>query len=157
MPRRIAQACVDEAEEKFPLESGGTFMGWWADGETAVITAMIGPGPEAHHGRHSFQPDEAWQLERIAHHYAQSGRRETYLGDWHSHPDARSGNLSWIDRRVLRRVITTPSARCPAPLMVVFWGHVDEWKVSAWRAKLQPRPLIWDRLVLEPAAMKYSV
>lgn len=156
MPRHIAQACVDEAAAKFPLESGGTFMGWWADSQTAVISGMIGPGPDAHHGRHSFQPDQSWQLEQIAHHYAASGRRETYLGDWHSHPEASGGSLSWTDRRVLRRVIATPPARCPTPLMIVFWGAVDEWEVAGWRARLRSRRFLWDRLLLEPASIKYS-
>lgn len=156
MPQYMAQACVDEADDKFPLESGGTFMGWWADPDTAVITAMIGPGPNAHHGRHSFQPDEAWQLKQIALHYEASGRRQTYVGDWHSHPGASGGSLSWIDRRVLRRIITTPSARCPTPLMIVFWGRAEEWQVDAWWAQLRSRPVIWDRLALEQAAIKYS-
>lgn len=157
MPQNIIQACLDEASDKFPLETGGTFMGWWADGDTAAITAMIGPGPDAYRGPHSFQPDEAWQLDQIARHYAASGRRETYLGDWHSHPGAPAGNLSWIDRRVLRRVITTPSARCPTPLTIIVWGHPDDWKLTAWRAYLRPRPLLWDRLVLKQVSMKNSI
>lgn len=149
------QACLAEAADKFPLESGGTFMGWWADSGTAVITGMIGPGPDAHHGRHSFQPDQAWQLAQIADHYAASGRRETYLGDWHSHPGASGGNLSWTDRRVLRRIIETPAARCPTPLMIVYWGEIDNWEVTAWHARLQPRRVIWDKLLPETASLQF--
>lgn len=156
IPQNVVQACFEEASDKFPLETGGTFMGWWADADTAVITAVVGPGPNAHHGRHSFQPDEAWQLDQIARHYAASGRRETYLGDWHSHPDISRGTLSWIDRRVLRRVITTPSARCPSPLMAIVWGQSDDWQLTVWRARLRPRPLLWDRLVLEQASVKFA-
>lgn len=156
MPRHIERACLTEASDNCPLETGGTFMGWWADADTAVISAMIGPGPNAYHGRHSFQPDEAWQLDQIADHYAASGRRETYLGDWHSHPGASGGTLSWIDRRVLRRVITTPSARCPMPLMIVVWGCSDDWQLTAWRGHLRSRPLLWDRLMLEQASMKFA-
>lgn len=152
----VLQACFDEASDKFPLETGGTFMGWCADADTTVITAMIGPGPNAHHSGHSFQPDEAWQLDQIADHYAASARRETYLGDWHSHPEASSGTLSWTDRRVLRRVITTPSARCPTPLMIVLWGQSDDWQLTAWRAHLRSRPLLWDSLVLEHVSMAFA-
>ena len=88
MPRTVKQACNDEASEMFPLETGGTYMGWWSYACTAVITTEIGPGPNASHGRHHFQPDQEWQLEQIARHYVASGRRETYLGDWHSLEDS---------------------------------------------------------------------
>src|SRR3546814_726210 len=94
------------------------------------------------------------QLDQIARHYAASGRRTTYLGDWHSHPGASGGTLSWVDRRVLRLVIATPSARCPRPLMMIIWGSTDEWQLTAWRARLRSRPLLWDRLVLEQATIK---
>ncbi len=157
MPEAMRQVCVDEASHTIPLETGGTFMGWWADSGTAVIRAAIGPGPNASHGRHHFQPDQDWQLDQIARHYEASGRRETYLGDWHSHPNASGGALSWTDRRVLRRVINTPSARCPTPLMIIFWGNPDGWQIATWRARLHFRPILWDRLILEQAAMKLAV
>lgn len=98
LARNVLEAATREADEKFPLESGGTFMGWWADAKTAVVTAMIGPGPDASHGQSHFQPDQAWQLDQIAQHYHASGRREIYLGDWHSHPNVlRNAQLdrSW--------------------------------------------------------------
>ncbi len=149
IPVRILDACQSEAADKFSLETGGTYMGLWADAHTAVVTAMVGPGPNAHHERHAFQPDQAWQLDEIGRHYAASGRRETYLGDWHSHPHASVGKLSWTDRRVLRQVITTPAARCPTPLMAVFWGGPSDWQLTVWKAHLRSRPILWDRLVLE--------
>lgn len=153
MSRSIAETCTEEASHKFPLETGGTFMGWWANRDTAVITGMIGAGPRAHHGQNSFQPDETWQLDQIARHYYNSGRRETYLGDWHSHPNASSGTLSWIDRRVLRRIIRTTSARCPNPLMIVIWGEDENWNVNTWCAWLRPRPFLWDELVVQHAML----
>ena len=135
----------------FPLETGGTFMGWWANTTTAVITAIIGPGPNAIHGRHHFQPDQGWQLNQIAQHYEVSGRRETYLGDWHSHPSRTGRTLSWADRRVLRLIISTPSARCPIPLMAVLWGPPDDWQTTMWYARLHWRHFLWDRLVVSEA------
>lgn len=156
IPQGIIRACFDEASSKFPFETGGTFMGWWADSHTVVITGVIGAGPKAHHGRYAFQPDEMWQLDQIARHYEDSGRRETYLGDWHSHPNASSGSLSWTDRHVLRRVITTPSARCPSPLMTVVWAQPDDWQFTAWCARLQPRLVLWSHLMVTQAAVKVS-
>lgn len=154
LPQNVRDACLAEATDKFPYESGGTFMGWWADAQTAVVTAMIGPGPNAHHDRHAFQPDQAWQLDKIARHYAASGRRDTYLGDWHSHPQASSGTLSWTDRGVLRRVIKTPAARCTRPLMAVFWGEPPDWHLDIWQGELNARKFLWDRLVVAPLSVK---
>jgi len=154
MPREVAGACIDEATRLFPVETGGTFMGWWTNAGTAVITAMIGPGPRATHGRHHFQPDQEWQLEQIAQHYEKSGRRETYLGDWHSHPNRLRNTLSRVDRRVLQQIINTPSARCSTPLMAVLWGRSNDWQVSMWNAKIDQRRILWDRLVLKEATLR---
>lgn len=136
-----------EADAAFPMETGGTFMGWWADPATAVVSALVDAGPGAQHGATHFQPDQEWQLQEIARRYEASGRRETYLGDWHSHPRARSGTLSFIDRGVLRRIIGAPAARCPNPLMMILWGE-QSWQMTCWRASLR-RGLLWRRLAAE--------
>ncbi|MER9191027.1 Mov34/MPN/PAD-1 family protein [Mesorhizobium australicum] len=154
LPNTLIQGCADEADTKFPLETGGTFMGWWLSPDTAVVAAMIGPGPGALHERFRFQPDQQWQVEQIAAHYESSGRRETYLGDWHSHPGAPSGALSWTDRGVLRRVIATPEARCALPLMMILWGSSGTWQLTAWRAQTMPRVVLWDKLHLDPVQIR---
>lgn len=148
LPESVWATCLLEADGKYPLETGGTFMGWWSPVGEAVITAMIGPGPDALHERYRFQPDQEWQLDEIARHYERSGRRETYLGDWHSHPDSTAASLSGLDHSVLRRVIRTPEARCSSPLMMILWGSSGNWKANAWRAQLTPRLLLWERLQL---------
>lgn len=148
MSKSVLKTCLDEADREYPMESGGTFMGWWADEETVVISTVIGPGPKAVRGPFSFQPDQNWQLEKIAEHYAASGRKETYLGDWHSHPNAVDGQLSWRDRTVLRRIIQSASARCPAPIMLIVWGNPERHNISAWAARFEARRLLWDQLVV---------
>ncbi|WP_301005012.1 hypothetical protein [Mesorhizobium sp.] len=35
-----------EADIWFDLETGGTFMGYWAENNVAVVTAMIQPAPK---------------------------------------------------------------------------------------------------------------
>lgn len=156
MSQGLMQTCMDEAVRSFPLETGGTFMGWWADTTTAVINAVIGPGPEASHGRHHFEPDQKWQIAKIAKHYEASGRLETYLGDWHSHPGASNAMLSWTDRRVLRRIINTPTARCSTPLMAVFFGEPDDWEMVMWNSQLRRRSFLWDQLIMTKAAIKLA-
>ena len=147
MPHEAFDRCIADASAKFPFETGGTFLGWWADASTVVVSAVIGPGPDAEYGRHHFEPDQLWQLERIAEHYEKSGRRETYLGDWHSHPSGMDGKLSWQDRMVMRRIAKTSSARCPSPIMVIVWGKPPDFRITAWNAFLRPRKIILERLI----------
>lgn len=139
LPSHILDACREEAERYYPVESGGTFMGYTHD-DYAVVEALIPAGPRAKRGRYGFAPDQAWQLAEIARCYEQFGRKTTYLGDWHSHPNARSGDLSGKDKSVLKRVIETPHARCSRPLMAILWGTpASSWSLSAWSASLLPR------------------
>jgi integrative and conjugative element protein (TIGR02256 family) len=138
-----------EADLAFPRESGGVFMGYWSDDATAVITALIGPGPNARHEKRSFAPDQDWQLEEIARHYRETGRRETYLGDWHSHPNSASGDLSRTDRRVLRRVAKCPRARAPTPLMAILHGRDGTWQLAMWRATLRRTHWPWRTLAIQ--------
>lgn len=156
LPEEVAAACRAEASRTFPFESGGTFMGYNADDDTVVITALIGPGPNASHGRFHFEPDQQWQLGEIAHLYAQSGRRETYVGDWHSHPNARSGDVSDVDRRVLKAIIKTPAARCRQPLMALLYGDSARWQLDMWRARLVRRALLASCVIVDEAVVRYA-
>lgn len=150
----VLDACVADASSAYPLETGGTFMGWWADPRTAVIATMIGGGPSADRGRNWFEPDQDWQLERIAERYQASGRRETYLGDWHSHPGATSGALSCVDRAVLRRVMGSSGARCARPLMLVLFGGASRWDVVAWCAYRRRGAFLSRCLVVRPVSLR---
>src|SRR5689334_17122746 len=98
----LYEQCTAAAARFQALETGGALMGYWHGTDTAVITAIIEAGPGALHERYNFEPDQQWQVEQIARHYSASGRRETYIGDWHTHPAANTGGLSRTDRGVLR-------------------------------------------------------
>src|SRR5664279_5393472 len=76
------------ADEFYPLEVGGVLIGYHYGG-TVEIAHAIGPGPGASHGRFRFEPDSEWQFEQISLLYEVSGRRLSYLGDWHTHPRGR--------------------------------------------------------------------
>lgn len=139
--------CETEANLHYPQETGGALMGYWLQ-DTVVITAAIGPGPEARRTRYSYEPDHEWQNAHIAQLYRESGRRETYLGDWHTHPNAESGRLSPVDRKVLRTLINSAAARVPQPLMGIMYGRPGEWSLAVWKGSLKPR-LLWPRLLIE--------
>jgi integrative and conjugative element protein (TIGR02256 family) len=123
--------------------------GYWSH-KGVVISAVTGPGPNARHARRHFDADHMWQAAAIADYYEKSGRRETYLGDWHSHPGAMNPNLSPLDRLAVRKIINSPAARAPTPLMGIIYGAPDENRgVGIWRGRLQRRSILWPRLVLD--------
>jgi integrative and conjugative element protein (TIGR02256 family) len=142
-----------EAERRFPRETGGILVGF-ADETTAeiMVTAVVGPGPSARHGRWTFLPDHRYHEREVARLYNESGRIWTYLGDWHSHPTG-SLALSLTDRRTLGRIARSKDARVARPIMIVIAGGsptagrgsigdcvmpLGPWQVGAWRVDRTP-------------------
>jgi len=126
-----------EATRAAPRETGGVLIGYWADGgEEAVVTTVIGPGPNAAHELESFRPDYDFQEAEIARLYRQSPSSNAYLGDWHTHPDAPDGRLSVKDRRTLWRIATFKEARAERPLMAVLHGGDPAWDLTIWQGRM---------------------
>jgi integrative and conjugative element protein (TIGR02256 family) len=121
---------VEEARHCLPNETGGAFMGYWADRSTVVITDVIGPGPNAEHSRHSFYPDAEYHDREIERIYSASDRLHTYLGDWHTHPNG-SARTSRKDRKTLSAIASDPGARAPRPIMAILAGNKD-WRLVIW-------------------------
>jgi len=126
-----------EAAERFPNETGGVLMGYRGEGGDLVVTAVLGPGPDAIHRPTSLVPDHVFHEEEIARLYEASGRRHQYLGDWHSHPGG-SCALSRTDRRTLHRIARTPEARVPEPLMLVMGGGISTWRLCVHQVRRGP-------------------
>lgn len=154
LPRTALDQMRADADAWYAKETGGTFMGYWAARDTAVVTAIIPAGPHASHERNSFLPDQAWQQAEIARHYENSGRLDTYLGDWHTHPDEDSGRLSWKDKACLKTIIKTPAARNPKPIMVLMCGTPDDWALYSWVGHLQTRFVLFETLREEEARLQ---
>ena len=87
-----------------------------------VITKSIGPGMNALHGRSKFRRDNDYQESAIADHFYQERGTETYLGDWHSHPNATSGELSFMDRLTLKKIANFDAARVQISIMAILYG-----------------------------------
>ena len=138
--------CIGEVCATFPKESGGALMGHRTDVNEIVVDQVIGPGPNARHERYRFEPDINWQHAKIADRYYATGGTSTYLGGWHSHPEATHGRLISIDRKALRIIISEPEAQCSEPLMVIFWGRPDAWAVAAWQGRLRHKSFLWGSL-----------
>jgi integrative and conjugative element protein (TIGR02256 family) len=119
-----------EASRWAPRETGGVLIGYVAPPLRFVVTAAVGPGPRARHGRFWFVPDEHYHQEAVASIYNHSGRTWTYLGDWHTHPGG-SRRLGWLDRLTLRRIAASSSARARTPLMGIVHGDAG-WNLTVW-------------------------
>jgi integrative and conjugative element protein (TIGR02256 family) len=141
---------TSEADQSYPLETGGVLIGYWANENTAVVTAGMGPGPASVHGRYSYRHDHVWEASQIALHYERSGRAEVYIGDRHTHPDASSGNLSFVDRYSIRRVIKAREARLSHPLMTVLFGKPANWQIATWGGQFKSAWPWGQRLQVNP-------
>jgi integrative and conjugative element protein (TIGR02256 family) len=121
----------DEATARFPYETGGILFGYWIRRpREAVVSEVIGPGPNADHGCTSFKPDAPYQEKALARLYQEYGRRHAYLGDWHTHPTG-GAYLSVLDCDTLRRIALHSPARAPTPIMIVMTPS-SRWRPRAW-------------------------
>lgn len=152
--KAILAEMVAEADRAFPLETGGVLLGYWTRPfEEVVVAGAIGPGPNASHAARRFCPDAAYQEDEIARRYQASGRLHTYLGEWHSHPDA-GPRLSRLDRRTLMAIAAHPEARASTPIMAILvrggsWiPHI--WRFGPKRIGSMPIPGMMTRLALRP-------
>ena len=125
-------------------------IGSWIDPERVRITGQIGPGPKALHELTSFVPDYDYQEREIAKRFRSTDGRETYLGDWHTHPGGAS-YLSKRDCATLSRIADYDEARAPEPLMLLL-SDGDPWRVAVWRAGYYGR--FRRTLRVEPAVLQ---
>ena len=130
LPEKLREEMSILATNAYPNETGGVLIGYNA-GNGLVITAITGPGRDAIHKPHAFTPDYAYHDAEIERIYNQSGRRHTYLGDWHSHPDGDS-TLSSKDKRTLRAIAEYVPARTSSPIMGILDGRTS-WRFVVWR------------------------
>ncbi len=121
-----------DADRWHPYETGGMLLGYEADNGEAVVTAIIGSGPNARHRRFRFAPDANYQQEALETHFMRTDGRETYLGDWHTHPLGRAAP-SLLDKRTLARIAYTPSSRTTRPVMLILASKSGTWVPCAIR------------------------
>lgn len=120
------------ADQHCPLETGGMLLGYEAKNGEAVVSAVIGPGPKAKHSRFRFVPDAKYQQAELENHFYKTDGRETYLGDWHTHP-LGSCHLSVVDKWTLARIARTPSSGTQHPIMAILCGSNADWQIGAVR------------------------
>lgn len=128
--RTIGCKLKELADEYFPLEVGGILAGYLSD-ESAVVTEIVGPGPQAQHHRETFLPDHRYQTEQMHRIFLESKGGIVYLGDWHTHPHGPPV-LSPLDIRTMRAIAESPEARCPSPVMILLARVKTEWMIRAF-------------------------
>lgn len=131
------------ATVKFPLETGGMLLGYVANNGESVVTDIIGPGLKAKHGRFNFTPDGEYQQFFLEKHFSETEGRETYLGDWHTHPKGEP-YPSHLDRRTLARIAQTPSSGTSHPVMAILGGGNKEWLLGAVQFQSIEKKLIFN-------------
>jgi integrative and conjugative element protein (TIGR02256 family) len=133
--KREALAVLLAEARRWPLrETGGALLGW-RDEKSALVIAVLGPGPEASHGYSHFEPDGEWQQREGERHYRESGRTVAYLGDWHSHPHG-GPYPSRQDRQTARMVAEDEAFRAPQPLYAIASKRWYELRNPSWRLKV---------------------
>lgn len=135
VPSWAMNTMIAEAERWEPHETGGALVGYEIE-DGAVITDLVDAGPAAVREAAAFRPDADHQLNEIGRLYTASGRLNTYIGDWHTHPDG-SPEYSRIDLRAMKTVSRSAESRCAFPLMLILGGK-DRWELIAWRYQAQP-------------------
>ena len=120
-----------ESNSKYPLETGGMLIGY-RKGDDAIVTDIIGPGPDAKHERIYFECDNDWQKIKADELFDATDGRLRYLGDWHSHPDGPT-QPSPLDLKSVKTVRDCPEALTPKPLMLIIGGNFsmfEMWELS---------------------------
>ena len=138
---------VSDAIRWSPCETGGMLLGYEADNGEAVVTDIVGPGPRARHGRFRFRPDADHQQAELEARYTRTDGRETYLGDWHTHPTGSSAP-SILDKRTLARIARTASSRTTRPIMVILSSNRESWVPGAIRFQWNERKFFLSNCLL---------
>lgn len=134
LEREHLTTVLEEYVQMAPLETGGILMGYLLE-KIFVITDIVGPGIKALHTQHTFIPDNDFHETEIARIYEVSGRRHTYLGDWHTHPGS-AAYLSKRDKKTLQNISVFKESRLSEPLMLIFGTAPLELKCWIYRPSL---------------------
>lgn len=154
IPDHVLSDCFREADSKFPLETGGIFLGVWSSLSTATVMEWVGPGPSAAHSSIDFVPDHEWQNARIASIYYEYAEAVEYLGDWHTHPNTYSAIPSKLDFKCVREIIDCPGSRCPTPVFGIFSGVASKWIPSFWIGRRSGSILPWKSIELNASSFE---
>ncbi|HEY0665266.1 MAG TPA: Mov34/MPN/PAD-1 family protein, partial [Gallionella sp.] len=73
-----------------------------------------------------------YQQAMLEAHFHSTEGRETYLGDWHTHPKG-APVPSYTDKCTLARIAEEPRSQISRPIMIILGGSKAEWRLNAIR------------------------
>ncbi len=129
----IAETLCDESERGLPGETGGVLVGHVDASGRTIITAVIGPGPQAMHSRSRFRRDGTYAQAEVDRLHALSDGRDDYVGEWHSHPDG--GGPSGVDLDGMAWVGTNTRYSRNEPLLLIAERTRIVWRLRVFRWK----------------------
>lgn len=128
----LAQLRRYRQRSQVDTEAGGVLIGTWrVSGNThkkvvkhAEITDVTVPEAGDSRSRYGFIRRSIHHLERIKRAWTESKQKQTYLGEWHTHPEIHP-SPSPIDLLEWRKNLKT------APAIVIIVGIESEW-IGYW-------------------------
>ena len=142
LPQQLfAKEITNEIAAHYPKETGGMLLGY-VNGTHRVVTALIGAGPDAKHEKHRMVPDDHYQQKRLLEHFEKTDGTESFLGEWHSHPEALP-DMSRTDRRTLHNVTVNSQNLLTLPIMLIVGVYPNEKRcvLKAYRSQSARRRL----------------
>lgn len=110
---------AEESEAKPGIETGGVLVGFAdTDLNAVVVTAASGPGPNAHHGRNTFDRDRAYCQEFLDRHAAATDGIVDFVGEWHKHREPDPWPSS-TDVRTYRTLAADPNCHLALPVVLI--------------------------------------
>ena len=126
---KVFRSMLSLCEQANDLETGGILVGRYSsDGTIAHVEEALGPPSGSRSTSTGFTRSCSGLSEVLRRKWT---RRQYYLGEWHFHPQGRSGP-SWQDRRQMAEIGSDAAYCCPTPILVVVGGSVGSWKMGVW-------------------------
>lgn len=108
---------IQETRSHYPLETGGMLLGYIKENKYYVMD-LVEAGPKAIHKENYFLPDGKYQQPILEQKFNKSNGLITFLGDWHSHPNADS-YLSDLDMETLKNISEDDGAQISNPIFII--------------------------------------
>lgn len=132
LPHAVVEVMRAESERGLPFETGGVLVGHVDSAGRTLITGVVGPGPHAIRSPTKFTRDGEHSQAEVDRLHRESGGRDDYVGEWHSHPASvgPSGvdvcSMAWIGRNA--------RYRRDQPLLIIMQRtRMREWRPLMYR------------------------
>ena len=100
------------------IERGGVLAGYKNENGDIIITHCSGPGPKALQSSTRFEKDIQYCQKFLDDLFVESGRKEVYVGEWHSHP-SRNNSPSGLDIKSFSEISVEKYYLTEEPIMII--------------------------------------